>query len=146
AGVVEADEELRIGRIRILGAGHRYRAAHVRLSVEFRLEVRIFRSARPGPVWAARLGHEAVDHPVKDDAVVEALGDQLLDVVDMARREGGVHFDDDRTFGRLEGQRVACAHLESNSYFDDPAMRMVMILSGFVTWPLSAAVPALILS
>ena len=67
AGVVEADEELRIGRVRTRRAGHRHRAAHMRLGVELRLEVRIFRSARAGPVRAAGLGHEAVDHPVKDD-------------------------------------------------------------------------------
>src|SRR5208282_1495461 len=80
---------------------------------------------------------------VKDDPFVEALGDELLDVGDVVRRDGRVHFDDDRALGRLEGQRVACAHEFHDSYF---AMRIVTILSGFDTWPLLASVPALILS
>ena len=67
----------------------------------------IFRAAGAGAVRAAGLRHEAVDDAVEDDAVVEALGDELLDVRDMARREIGPHLDDDRALGRLEGQRVA---------------------------------------
>ena len=42
----------------------------------------------PVPVRAAGLGHEAVDHAVKDDAVIEALGDEPLDMGDVTRREG----------------------------------------------------------
>ena len=108
AGVVEADEELRIGRIRALGARHRHGAAHMRLGVELGLEVRVLRSARAGAVRAAGLGHEAFDHAVKDDAVVEPLDDELLDVGDVAGATVRVHLDDDRALGRLQRQRVAC--------------------------------------
>src|SRR4051812_44511270 len=38
-GVLEADEELAVGRIRALRAGHRAGAADVRLAAELRLEV-----------------------------------------------------------------------------------------------------------
>ena len=61
----------------------------------------------PVPLRTAGLGHEAVDHAVKDDAVIEALGHQPLDVRDVARRERRVHLDHDRALARLEGQRVA---------------------------------------
>ena len=107
ARVVEADEELRIGGIRVAGSRHRHRAAHVRLGVELSLEVGIFRAAGSGPVRAAGLRHEAVDDAVKDDAVVEAFVDQPLDVRDMAGRDRRVHLDDHRAFGGLERQRVS---------------------------------------
>src|ERR1700728_5156109 len=59
-GVAEADEELRIGRIRTRRAGHRYRAAHMRLGVELCLEVRIFRPAGTGSLGTTGLRHEPV--------------------------------------------------------------------------------------
>src|SRR6185437_13910953 len=145
--VGEADEELRIGRIRARGARHRHRPALVRLGVELGLEIGIFRPAGSRSVGAAGLGHEPVDHPVKDDPVVKALGDQPLDVRDMARRQPCVHFDHHRALARLEGQRIAfAAHFVVPYCFAAGAMRMVTILSGFSTAPLLASVPALILS
>src|ERR1700678_3959566 len=56
--VAEADEELRIGRIGTRGARHRDSATHMRLGVEFGLEVRIFRSPRPGSLRTTSLRHE----------------------------------------------------------------------------------------
>ena len=56
----------------------------------------------PVPLRTAGLGHEAVDHAMKDDAVVESFRDQALDVRDMARRERRVHFDHHRTLARLK--------------------------------------------
>src|SRR6202035_4498452 len=53
--VAEADEELRIGRIGARSARHRHRAAHMRLGVEFGLEVRIFRSPSSGSLRATGL-------------------------------------------------------------------------------------------
>src|SRR6185437_9361223 len=143
--VGEADEELRIGRVRARRPRHRHRPALVRLGVELGLEVGIFRPAGSGSVRAAGLGHEPVDHPVKDDPVIKALGNQPLDVGDMARRQRRVHLDHHRTFARLERQRFACAaHVVAPHLAG--AMRMVTILSGFSTAPLLASVPALILS
>ena len=75
----------------------------MRLGVELGLEVRIFRSARAGAVRAAGLRHESVDDAVKHDAVVEFLGDELLDMRDMARREVGPHLDHHGPLRRLEG-------------------------------------------
>src|ERR1700677_2765976 len=100
--VAEADEELRIGRIWTRGAGHRNGSAHMRLSVDLGLEVRIFRPSRPGSLGTTGLRHESVDHAVEDDAVVESFGDQALDVRDMAWRKRRVHFDHHRTLARLE--------------------------------------------
>ena len=97
-----------LAEFRTRRARHRHRPAHVRLGVELGLEVGYFDPPVPVSVRAAGLGHEAVDHPVKDDAVIETLGHEALDVGDMARRERRVHFDHHRAFARLEGQRVAC--------------------------------------
>ena len=44
---------------------------------------------------------------MEHDAVVEVLADQLLDVLDVARREIRAHLDHDRALGRLEGESVA---------------------------------------
>ena len=49
----------------------------------------------PVPVGIAGLGHEAVDHAMEDDAVVEAFAHQLLDARDVAGREVGPQLDDD---------------------------------------------------
>ena len=74
----------------------------MRLGVEFGLQVRIFRAAGSGAFRAAGLRHEALDHAMEDDAVVETFADQLLDMRDMAGREIGAHLDDDGTLGRLQ--------------------------------------------
>src|ERR1700730_157271 len=95
ARVAKANEELRVGRIRVLRAGHGTGAAHMRLGVELRLEIGILRAAGPGPVRAAGLGHEPLDHAVKNYAVVELLAHKLLDVRDMGWSEIGPHVDDD---------------------------------------------------
>jgi hypothetical protein len=93
ARVAKADEELRVGRIYVLRAGHG--AADMRLGIELGLEIGIFRAAGPGPVRTASLGHEPSDHAVENDAVVELLAGKLLDVRDMGWGEIGPHFDDD---------------------------------------------------
>src|ERR1700722_14475664 len=100
--VAEADEELRIGRIRTRGAGHRNGSAHMRLSVELGLEVRIFRPSRPGSLGTTGLRHEPVDLAVEDDAVVESFRDHAFDVRAMAWHKRRVHFDHDRALARLE--------------------------------------------
>src|SRR3569623_762796 len=93
ARIVEADEELAVAGIRVGGARHRHRAAHMRLGVEFGLQF-LAGAAGAAAVRATGLRHEAVDHAMKHDAVVEALTHQFLDARDMARREVRTHFDD----------------------------------------------------
>ena len=52
------------------------------------------RAAGTGAQRVAGLGHEAVDHAMKNDTVVKLLANQLLDPGDMLRRQVGTHFDD----------------------------------------------------
>ena len=54
----------------------------------------------------AGLGHEAVDHPVKDDAVIEVLPGQLLDPCHMVRRQIGAQLDFDASILKVEIKRV----------------------------------------
>jgi hypothetical protein len=55
---------------------------------------------------AAGLRHEAVDHAVECDAIVEAVAHEFLDARDVARCEIGTHRDFDRALGGFEQQRV----------------------------------------
>ena len=66
----------------------------MRLAVELGLEL-LAGAAGAGALRAAGLRHEAVDHAVKHDAVVESLAHQLLDAGDVAGREIGAHRDHD---------------------------------------------------
>src|ERR1700704_5157916 len=84
ARVAKADEELRVGRIYVLRARHGTGAAYMRLGIDLGLKIRILRAAGPGPARAAGLGHEARDHAVENDAVVELLAHELFDVRDMS--------------------------------------------------------------
>ncbi|GLU24661.1 hypothetical protein SLE2022_405690 [Rubroshorea leprosula] len=105
-GVVEADEELAVGRVRIAGARHRADAADVRLPGELGLEVGLLRSRHAGARRIAALRHKTGDHAVEDDAVVEALARQLLDPRDMAGGEIGAQPDRDVARLEREDQRV----------------------------------------
>jgi hypothetical protein len=60
-----------------------------------------------GAMGAAGLRHEAIDHAVEYDPVVEALADELLDMSDVVWREIGAHANDDRALRRLECEGVA---------------------------------------
>src|SRR5690242_14499753 len=105
AGVAEADEKLAVAGIRVGGARHRHRAAHVRFLVEFGFEF-FARAASAGALRAAGLRHEPVDHPVKYDPVVEPVLHQFLDARDVPGREFGTHLDHHIALGGLESQRV----------------------------------------
>src|SRR5690606_17145994 len=59
-GVLEADEELAVGRIRTLRAGHRRRAARVLAGIEFGGQL-LPRAAHAGSGRIAGLGHETFD-------------------------------------------------------------------------------------
>jgi len=93
SGIVKADEELAVGRVRIVGPRHRADPAHMRFGVEFGLEVGLVRSAHAGAVGAAALGHEARDHAVKLDPVIEPLVCQLDDPRDVAGGQIGAQLD-----------------------------------------------------
>src|ERR1700716_1579981 len=80
-GIVEADEELAVAGIRARGARHRSGAAHMRLLVEFGLEL-FAGAAGAGAMRATGLGHKALDHAMEHDAVVKSLAHQFLDAGD----------------------------------------------------------------
>src|SRR5215469_6532712 len=105
AGIVEANEKLAVTGIRIAGPRHRYRPAHMRFAVEFRLEL-LSGPTGAGSVRTARLRHEAIDDTVEDDTVVEPVLHQFLNSRDMPGRKIGPHLDHDVTFGGLQGQGI----------------------------------------
>src|SRR2546423_9389261 len=83
--IVEADEELAVAGIRARGARHRGGAPHMRLLVEFGLQL-LAGAAGAGAMRATGLGHKALDHAMEHDAVVKSLAHQFLDAGDMALR------------------------------------------------------------
>src|SRR3984893_10096941 len=103
--IVKADEELAISGIRACRARHGRRAPHMRLVVEFGLEL-FAGPAGSGAVRTAGLRHEAFDHAVEHDAVVKSLAHQFLDPRDVAGREIGPHFDGDRSLRGFEDQSI----------------------------------------
>ena len=111
AGVVEDDEELAVGAVRIRRAGHRAHPAHVRLVAEFGLEVGQLGPARAGARRVAALGHEAGNYAVECDAVVKAAVGQLGDPRDVTGREVWAKLDDDVAASRKgEGESVGVGH------------------------------------
>ena len=102
-------------------------AAHMRLGVELGRQVRIVRSAGAGAVRTAGLRHEAVDDAVEHDPVVEALADELLDALDMLRREVGAQLDHDVALRGLERQSVFVVSHETSACF---RVRASMKLTG----------------
>src|ERR1700729_2750713 len=83
--VVEADEELAVAGIGVGGARHRRGSAHMRLLIEFGLELGAG-TAGAGALWAAGLGHEALDHAMEHDVIVKSLAHEFLDPRDVVRR------------------------------------------------------------
>ncbi len=73
----------------------------MRLRREFGFELGA-RAAHAGAGRVAGLRHESVDHPVKDDAVVEAAANESLDVGAMPRRQIGAHLDHYAAGGDVE--------------------------------------------
>ena len=62
---------------------------------------------------AAGLRHEAVDHAVEHDAVVEALLHQRLDALDVLGREVGAQLDHDIALGGFQRQLFFVGHVIS---------------------------------
>src|SRR6516225_3609954 len=103
--VCEADEELAVGRVRILCARHGDGAAYMLLLGKFRLELST-RAPGSGSLRATRLCHEAVDDTVKHKAVVEPAADQLSDAGNMIGSKIGAHGDCHPALGGLKNERV----------------------------------------
>ena len=78
----------------------------MRLGIEFLLQIGLVGPvhARAGRITALR--HEAGDHAVKHDAVVETLVRQLADAADMLGRQVGAQRDDDVAVVQRQGQRL----------------------------------------
>ena len=100
----------------------------------------------PVPVGIAALGHEAVDHPVEDDAVVKAFAGQLADPRDMLRRKIGAEADDD-VAAAVEGEDEILGHrCVSFEAFAPPLGRPrrapPLISTGGAARPRKRAVPA----
>src|SRR3546814_5497160 len=88
---------LAVGRVRVRRTRHGANAPDVRLGGKFRLQVGLLRSAHAGARGIAALRHEAVDHPVKQNAVVKAFAGQFLDPLDMAGSKVRPQPDGDRS-------------------------------------------------
>src|SRR5262245_41632590 len=77
----------------------------MRFGVEFGAKL-LARAAHARPGRVSGLGHEAVDHAVEYDAVVEALTREFLDAYDMIGGEVGPHRDRNAALGRFDDERV----------------------------------------
>ena len=64
------------------------------------------RAAHAGAGRIAGLRHEAVDHAMEHDAVVEPVARQLLDALDMVGREIGPQLDDDAAAVEIEMELI----------------------------------------
>src|SRR5215467_10936148 len=77
----------------------------MRLAVELGLEL-LAGAAGAVATRAAGLRHEAVDDPMKHDAVVETIAHQLLDAPNVAGRELRSHLNDHPAHGGFEDHGV----------------------------------------
>ena len=107
--IVEAHVELTVGGIRISGPRRADSASPIGITRELGLQIGQIGAARSGAGRIAGLGHETVDDTVEFDAVIEALGGQRLDALDVFRREvrqqlhhylASLEFDDECIVGR----------------------------------------------
>ncbi len=115
AGIIEADEKLRIRGIRILRTRHGADAADMRLGVEFSLDIGIIGTTHASAIRTAGLRHEAIDHTVEDDAIVELLSHQLLDMGNMAGCKIRAHGNDHAAFGCFKDKGIFwLAHARSS--------------------------------
>src|SRR5437764_10532886 len=94
------DEELAAVRVRAC-VRHREGAALDLVVVDLVLEW-VAGPARPRAGRVAALDHEVRDHAVEDDAVVEAVAREALEVLDGLRRVLGEELDLDRAVVRME--------------------------------------------
>ncbi len=113
------DEELRIGGIGVLRAGHAHRAAHERLVGKFGRQIRLRRPAHAcaagretifhvAELDIAGLGHEALDHPVKGNIVILAGIGKRLEPSGVVRCHVIGELDDHITSLERDGQLLGC--------------------------------------
>ena len=65
----------------------------MRRVVKFCLKVGKLGPTLAGTLGVTRLRHEAIDHAVKDNAVIKTLPRQCLDALDMRRGDSGKHLN-----------------------------------------------------
>ena len=110
AGIIEADEELAVRTVGIARTSHRAGAANMRRAVELGLQVGKVAATHSCAGGVAALGHEARDHAVKHDAVVEAVFCKPADPLDMAGGQVWTKLDDHVAAGR-KGQCQSVGHV-----------------------------------
>src|SRR4029453_16271333 len=91
----EHDEELAVCAVFGVSASRRNGSAEERHAAELGLEVGQARAAAAVALWIAALGHEAGDHAVEAQAIVETLANKGLHSLDMLRCEVRSHLDHD---------------------------------------------------
>ena len=115
--VAEIDEELAVGRVRVLASRRTKRAPIMGDAAEFRRQVGKARPAGPrlpkiqavavaSVLDIAGLRHETVDHPVEDHAIIGALARQFLHAFGMSRSDVRHQPDRDRALLQLDQDRV----------------------------------------
>jgi hypothetical protein len=102
----EHDEELRVRGIRVGRPRHAHRAAAEGLARELGGHVGQVRSTSPVALRIAGLSHEAVDHAVEDEPVVEAALSQRLDPLRVLGGDVGPKADRHPPVLGLEKDRV----------------------------------------
>ena len=105
--LIEHDEELAVGRMRIAGPRHADGAADIGHVGELGLQVGMVRAAGAVAVFAvAGLRHEAFDDAVKRHVVVKLLARQKLHPLGMAGRDIVAQLDDDAARRGVQHERV----------------------------------------
>src|SRR5690606_31286115 len=100
------DEELAVGTVRVLRASHSHYAALKVASRELRRQVGKIRTSHPGTCRIPSLSHEAVDNPVEDNPVVEAVPGEGANTLDMLRCQFWQHLDLHGAVRQLHDQDV----------------------------------------
>ena len=111
---VEADEELAVTAIGIIGASHGDCASNKLLLGE--LSWQIFAGAtHAGTGRIAALSHEAIDDAVEDNAIIKLHADKFFDAFNMLRSKFRIHFNDHSSSGEVEQQGVFFVHSVSGN-------------------------------
>ena len=115
--VGEVDEELAVGRVRVLAARRAERATVVWDLGEFGWKVRLVGAAGTcatqvkavdeiAVLDVACLSHETIDHAVEDDIVIFTRTRELFHAITMCRRDVGQKLNGDCAIFQLDQDRV----------------------------------------
>src|SRR4029079_8644255 len=107
SGIVEADKELAVRRVGVGCACRADGAALEGLIRQLGRKIGQFRAACARACRIAGLRHEAVDHAVPFNAVVETLARKRLDARDVLRRQVGSELNDDLATLQIDDELVA---------------------------------------